>query len=113
MSTSNDDKPKPPTNYRAIRGVTERNLIIGFIVIVFVIGLGLIGFVYGGGAFLGGLSCVFLGIGLVGVIALVMLGLGKFSEWLDRRLERSTYSPGAQCARRGISGAHCHTHVRL
>ncbi len=81
---SNDNKPKPPTNYRAIRGVTERNLLIGFGIIVFTVGLGLIGLFYGGGAFLGGLSCVFLGAGLIGVIALVMIGLGKFSEWLDR-----------------------------
>ena len=79
-----DDKPKPPTNYRALRAITDRNLIIGFVVIVFVVGLGLIGLFYGGGAFLGGLSCLFLSIGLVGIVALVMLGLGKLSEWLDR-----------------------------
>ena len=79
-----DDKPKPPTNYRALRAITDRNLVIGFVVIVFVVGLGLIGLFYGGGAFLGGLSCLFLSIGLVGVVALVMLGLGKLSEWLDR-----------------------------
>ena len=79
-----DDKPKPPTNYRALRAITDRNLIIGFVVLVFVVGLGLIGLFYGGGAFLGGLSCLFLSIGLVGVVALVMLGLGKLSEWLDR-----------------------------
>ena len=77
------DKPKPPTNYRAIRAITERNLLIGFVVIVFVAGLGLIGLFYGGGAVLGGLSCLLLGLALVGVVALVVAGLGKLSEWLD------------------------------
>ena len=78
-----EDKPKPPTNYRAIRAVTERNLLIGFIVILFVAGLGLIGLFYGGGAVVGGLSCVLLAAALVGVVALVLAGLGKLSEWLD------------------------------
>ncbi|MEK6573134.1 MAG: hypothetical protein AABZ58_02300, partial [Chloroflexota bacterium] len=72
-----EDKPKPPTNYRAIRAVTERNLITGFIVILFVAGLGLIGLFYGGGAVIGGLSCVLLAAALVGVVALVLAGLGK------------------------------------
>ena len=78
------DKPKPPTNYRAIRAVTERNLLFGFIVIIFVAGLGLIGLFYGGGAVWGGLSCLLLGLALVGVVALALAGLGKLSEWLDR-----------------------------
>jgi hypothetical protein len=78
-----EDKPKPPTNYRAIRAVTERNLLIGFIVILFVAGLGLIGLFYGGGAVVGGLSCILLAAALVGVVALVLVGLGKLSEWLD------------------------------
>ncbi|HLB49192.1 MAG TPA: hypothetical protein VJL59_19445 [Anaerolineales bacterium] len=80
-----EDKPKPPTNYRAIRAVTERNLLIGFIVILFVAGLGLIGLFYGGGAVIGGLSCVLLAAALVGVVALVLAGLGKLSEWLDNK----------------------------
>ena len=78
-----EDKPKLPTNYRALRAVTERNLLIGFIVILFVAGLGLIGLFYGGGAVVGGLSCVLLAAALVGVVALVLAGLGKLSEWLD------------------------------
>ncbi len=78
-----EDKPKPPTNYRAIRAVTERNLLIGFIAILFVAGLGLIGLFYGGGAVVGGLSCILLAAALVGVVALVLVGLGKLSEWLD------------------------------
>jgi hypothetical protein len=79
-----DEKPKPPTNYRALRAITERNLIIGFVVIIFVVGLGLIAAFYGGGAFVGGLGCLVLGAGLAGVVALTVIGLGKLSEWLDR-----------------------------
>jgi len=79
------DKPKPPTNSRAIRAITERNLIIGFIIIVFVAGLGLIGLFYGGGAVVGGVSCILLALALVGAVALVLAGLGKLSEWLDNQ----------------------------
>lgn len=80
-----EGKPKPPTNYRALRAVTERNLLIGFFVILFVGGLGLIGLFYGGGAVIGGLSCLLLALALVGVITLVLVGLGRLSEWLDNQ----------------------------
>lgn len=79
-----DPKPKPPTNYRTLSATTTRNLVIGFIVIIFVIGSALIVTLYGGGAVFGALSCFFLALGLVGVVALVVFGLGKFSEWLDK-----------------------------
>jgi hypothetical protein len=79
-----EGKPKPPTNYRALRILTERNLLIGFFVIMFVGGVGLIGVFYGAGAALGGLGCLLLALALVGVVALVLVGLGKLSEWLDR-----------------------------
>lgn len=79
------DQPKPPTNYRALRAVTERNLIIGSVVILLAAGLGLIGLFYGGGGVVGGLSCILLALGLVGIVALVLAGLGKLSEWLDGR----------------------------
>ena len=78
-----EDRPKPPTNYRALRAITERNLLIGFFLIMFVGGLGLIGVFYGGGAVLGGLGCLLLALALVGLIALILVGLGKLSEWLD------------------------------
>ncbi|MBM4422670.1 MAG: hypothetical protein FJ030_04665 [Chloroflexi bacterium] len=80
-----DNKPKPPTNYRRNRAVTERNLLIGFFIVVFAAGLGLIGFFYGGGAIIGGLSCALLIVALVGVVVLAVAGLGKLSEWMDSR----------------------------
>jgi hypothetical protein len=78
------DKPKPPTNYRALSKTTNRNLLIGFFVILFVAGVGLIGVFYGGGGVVGALACLIPAVGLVGVLALIMAGLGKLSEWLDR-----------------------------
>jgi hypothetical protein len=50
-----------------------------------VAGLGLIGLFYGGGAVVGGLSCILLALALVGAVALVLAGLGKLSEWLDNQ----------------------------
>ena len=79
------DKPKPPTNYRALSATTNRNLIIGFFVILFVAGVGLIGLFYGGGGVVGALACLLPAIGLVGLVALVITGLGKLSEWLDKQ----------------------------
>jgi len=75
---------KPPTNYRALSETTNRNLLIGFIVILFLIGVGLIGLFYGGGGVAGALACLLLAFGLAGIVALVLAGLGKVSEWLDR-----------------------------
>lgn len=76
--------PKPPTDYRALSRNTSRNLLIGFVIILFVIGVGLIGLFYGGGGIFGALACLLLAFGLAGVVALVLAGLGKLSEWLDR-----------------------------
>ncbi len=79
-----ENKPKPPTNYRALSAATNRNLLIGFFVILFVAGVGLIGLFYGGGGIIGALACLLPTIGVVGVVVLVVAGLGKLSEWLDR-----------------------------
>jgi hypothetical protein len=98
-------KPKPPTNYRALRGTTERNLVIGFFVIIFVIGAGLIGYFYGGGALVGALSCIFAGAGLLGVVALVLAGLGKLSEWLDRDYAEGSRRKAVTACR--LPGAFC------
>ena len=74
---------KPPSNYRAIRAATDRNLLIGFFVILFVIGLGLIGLFYGVGGVAGALACILVALGMIGVLVLIIGGLGKLSAWLD------------------------------
>lgn len=73
---------KPPSNYRAIRAATDRNLLIGFFVILFVIGLGLIGLFYGGGV-VGALACILVALGMIGVLVLIIGGLEKLSAWLE------------------------------
>lgn len=74
---------KPPSNYRAIRAATDRNLLIGFFVILFVIGLGLIGLFYGGGGVVGALACILVALGMIGVLVLIIGGLEKLSAWLE------------------------------
>lgn len=74
---------KRPTNFRALRATTDRNLLIGFFVILFVIGLGLIGLFYGGGGVVGALACILVVLGMIGVLVLIIGGLGKLSAWLD------------------------------
>ena len=64
-------KPQPPTNYRKFRGQTERNLMIGALIIFFIVGGGLIWFLYGSGAVLGGLLCIAGGAALLGGIYLI------------------------------------------
>lgn len=75
---------KPPSNYRAIRAATDRNLLIGFFVILFVIGLGLIGLFYGGGGVAGALACILVALGMIGVLVLIIGGLAKLSARLDK-----------------------------
>ncbi len=78
------NKPsKLPTNFRALRATTDRNLLIGFFVILFVIGLGLIGLFYGGGGVVGAMACILVALGTIGVLVLIIGGLGKLSAWLD------------------------------
>ena len=74
---------KPPSNYRAIRAKTDRNLLIGFFVILFVIGLGLIGLFYGGGGVVGALACILVALGMIGVLVLIIGGLEKLSARLE------------------------------
>jgi hypothetical protein len=75
---------KPPSNPRAYRARTDRNLLLGFFAVLFVVGGGLILLIYGGGAAVLGVSCMAIGAMLAGGVTLVMLGLEKLSQWLDR-----------------------------
>ena len=74
-----------PTNLRRHRTQTDRNLLLGFFAVLFVVGGGLIWLVYGWGAAALGLTCMAMGAVLVGIVTLMMLGLQWLSEWLDRR----------------------------
>ncbi len=74
-----------PTDLRRHRAVTDRNLLIGFFVVLLVVGGGLIGLAYGGGAGVTGVICIGAAALLAGLVALVMLGIGWLSQWLDQR----------------------------
>ncbi|TET55558.1 MAG: hypothetical protein E3J64_00040 [Anaerolineales bacterium] len=66
-----DQERRPPTNMRGYRGRTERSLIIGGFVILFIIGGGLAWLLYGGGAFVASWLC--LGAGAVLLAALYLM----------------------------------------
>lgn len=74
-----------PTDLRRHRAQTDRNLLIGFFVILMIVGLGLIGAFYGWGALVGGGLCLGAFAAFAGLLWAIMGGLGKLSEWLDNR----------------------------
>jgi hypothetical protein len=63
--------------------MTDRNLLIGFFVVLVAVGGALIGLIYGSGAMVMGLVCMLLGAALTGVVLLIMLGL----QWVSRKLD--------------------------
>jgi hypothetical protein len=71
------------SNTRAHRARTDRNLLLGFFALLFIVGGGLIWYFYGAGAAALGVICIAAGAVLVGLLALLMLGL----EWLSNRWE--------------------------
>ena len=76
---------KPPTNLRGHRARTDRDLLIGFFALLFIVGGGLIWWLYGGSAAALGIICIALGAMLAGLVVAITLGLGWLSDWLDRR----------------------------
>ncbi len=74
---------REPTDLRRHRAVTDRNLLLGFFVVLLVVGGALIYLFYGGAAMASGLACIGAAAALAGLVALVMLGLGRLSQWLD------------------------------
>lgn len=63
---------------------TNVRLAIGAILILFIIGLGLIGWFYGLGAALVGFLCLLGSLVPIGLIVLILLGLDKFLAKIDR-----------------------------
>ena len=73
-----------PTDLRRHRETTDRNLLLGFFAVLFIVGGGLIFWIYGGGALATGLVCMAGGALLTGLVLLIMLGLQWLSLWLDK-----------------------------
>lgn len=63
---------------------TTVRLVVGAVVILFVVGLGLIGWIYGLGAALMGVVCVLGALVPVGLIWVALFGL----DWLRKKLDR-------------------------
>lgn len=61
-----------PTDSRALRKRTDRDLALA--VVIFLVGVGgtLIGAIYGGGALILGLTCLLAGAGLFGLVWLIL-----------------------------------------
>ena len=76
---------KPPTNLRGHRARTDRNLLLGFFALLFLVGGALIWGLYGGSAAAVGVVCIALGAGLAGTVMLITLGFQWLSDWLYRR----------------------------
>jgi len=77
------DSPKAtrrPTDYRAIRRKTDRNLALA--VVIFLVGVGgtLIALIYGGGAAALGLVCLLAGVGLFGLIWLILTLIERWTK---------------------------------
>jgi len=62
---------------------TNFRLIVGTILILFVVGLGLIGIIYGLNAALMGLLCLLGGLVPIGLIALLLFGLEVFVKKMN------------------------------
>lgn len=63
---------------------TNRNLIIGAFVLLFVVGLGLIAFFYGWNAALLGGLCILGGMIPVGLVAILMFGLDRVVKGIKK-----------------------------
>ena len=72
---------RPPTDYRARRRQDDRRLFLAVIGVLLIVGGGLIYVIYGGGAFVTGLLCLLVG---VGVLALLWLIMGGIERWANR-----------------------------
>ena len=78
-----NDQPtpsRPPTDYRANRRKTERDL--AWAVVVFLVGVGgaLIAFIYGGGAAILGITCLLAGAGIFGLVWLILTLMGRWAN---------------------------------
>jgi hypothetical protein len=70
---------------RRHRTDTDRNMLLGFFALLFIVGGGLIWLFYGGGAAAFGLACIAAGAMLTGLVLLIMFGLQWLSDWLEKR----------------------------
>ncbi|MGQ9490074.1 MAG: hypothetical protein ACUVS6_05070 [Anaerolineae bacterium] len=73
-------QPRPPTDTRAFRKRTERNLALAVMLFLVGVGGGAIALVYGPGAAALGLVCLLFGAGLFGLLWLILTLMEKWVE---------------------------------
>ena len=76
-----NSKERPPTDYRGMRKRYERELLVGAIFLLVVVGGGLIGLIFGFGDMLAALPCLLAG---AGAIAVLYLFFALFGRWAER-----------------------------
>lgn len=79
------EQPRRPTDLRRHQRITDRNLLIGFFVLLFLVGGGLIYLFYGAGGLSTGLLCMLAAALLAGLVVLVTQAFEWLSRWLDTR----------------------------
>jgi len=75
-----DPPPRPPTDYRAYRRKTDRNLAIAVVIALVGVGGATIALVYGGGAAAIGLVCLLAGAGIFGLLWLLLTLMERWTE---------------------------------
>lgn len=76
---------RKPTDLRRYQITTDRNLLIGFFVLLFLVGGGLIYVFYGVGGLSMGLLCMLGGALVAAALVLVVFGFEWLSRWLENR----------------------------
>jgi predicted PurR-regulated permease PerM len=74
-----------PADLRSYTSQTVTRLIIGALILLFIVGGGLIWWLYGPGAMLMGLLCLFAALIPIGLIWLLMVGLDLLVKKLDEK----------------------------
>jgi hypothetical protein len=75
-----EPESRPPTDYRAIRRRTDRNLAIAVVIALVGVGGALIAVIYGGGAAALGLVCLLAGAGIFGLLWLLLTLMERWTE---------------------------------
>ncbi|MBI4631078.1 MAG: hypothetical protein HY740_05055 [Chloroflexi bacterium] len=78
---------KPPTDYRRTNYSILRNIVIGFAVVILLVGAIFIPYSYGWLGLAGGMACIFVSIIPIGATVLAVVGIDKLSKWLEEKDE--------------------------
>jgi hypothetical protein len=62
---------------------TVRNIVIGFAVVILLVGAIFIPYSYGWLGLAGGMACIFISIIPIAATVLAVLGIDKLSKWLE------------------------------